>query len=465
MVLMENSGILNLDVNEYAKKINDNSIKVAVIGLGRIGLPTAVAISRTNFSTIGMDINNEIVEFVNKGKLKVDDEPGLENALQNVLKNEKFIATTKISESVSIADIIIVCLPTPLENKTKKTDYQFLLKGCSEIAKYLKKKSLVIIESTVGPGIVENEVIPILEKYSDFKVGENFGVASCPERANPSTILTDFNKIPRVVGGIDEKSTKFASMFYEFIFKINVVSVKNCKTANAVKVVENVFRDVNVAFMNEIAIFCDRMGIDVNELIEGCKTKYNFIPHFPGPGVGGPCLPVNPYQLLDAPESKDILQVVRTARKINSEMPEYIIKLVIDVLKDVNKSAENVTIGILGISYKPNVGDIQLTPIKNIVDELKRMNSTIKIFDPYFINKEFSSIKIEESFEKLVKDCDVLILGTDHDEFLNMDYNFVKNQMNSFGIIIDTRGKLSPSEISKEGLIFRGVGRGETSKI
>jgi len=194
-------------------------------------------------------------------------------------------------------------------------------------------------------------------------------------------------------------------------------------------------------------------------LIKGCKTKYNFIPHFPGPGVGGPCLPVNSYQLLDAPESKDILQLVRTSREINDQMPEYVIELLTNALKEISTNSENITIGILGISYKPNVGDIQLTPIKQVVQKLKQMNFKIKIFDPYFINKEFSSIKIEENFENAITDCDVIILGTDHDEFLNMDYKVLKNLMKSPGIVIDTRGKLSPLEIRNAGLIFRGIGR------
>ena len=457
-MLSENKGILDLDIEECVKKIEKKDIKISVIGLGRIGLPTAVAIAKSDLPTIGVDINQEIVELANLGKLRMNDEPGLEEALRTVLENKKFFATTKINESVADADIIIVCLPTPLENDTKKTNYQFLKKGCAEIAKIIKKNSLIIIESTVGPGIVEKEIIPVLEKESNLISGKDFGIVSCPERANPSTILTDFNKIPRVVGGINEKCTKIASHLYQFVFKIDVVCVKDCKTANAVKVVENVFRDVNVAFINEIAILCDRMGMDVNELIKGCKTKYNFIPHFPGPGVGGPCLPVNPYQLLDAPESENILQIVRTARKINSEMPQYVIELVDEALKEINKKSENITVGILGISYKPNVGDIQLTPIKEIVEKLKQINYKIKIFDPYFIKKEFLSIKIEENVDELVKDCDVIILGTDHDEFLKVDYDHVKNLMKSPGIIIDTRGKISSTKVRKSGLIFRGIG-------
>ena len=457
-ILPENKGILDLDIEEYVKKIQKKDIKISVIGLGRIGLPTAVAMARSDLPTIGMDINQEIVEFANLGKLRVNDEPGLQEALHKVLEKKKFSATTKIDESVVDADITIVCLPTPLKEDTKKTNYQFLLEGCSEIAKIMKRNSLIIIESTVGPGIIEDKVIPILEKESSLTSGKDFGVASCPERANPSTILTDFSKIPRVVGGINEKCTNFASHLYQSVFKIDVVRVKNCKTANAVKVVENVFRDVNVAFINEIAVFCDRIGIDVNELIAGCNTKYNFIPHFPGPGVGGPCLPVNPYQLLDAPESENILQLVRVARKINSEMPEYVIKLVRDSLKEIDKKSEDITVGILGISYKPNVGDIQLTPIKDVVKKLGQENYKIKIFDPYFIKKEFLSIKIEESIENLATGCDVVVLGTDHDEFLKMDFNMLKNLMKPSGIIIDARGKLSSDAVRDAGLIFKGIG-------
>ena len=457
--MSENKGILGLEFKEFQEKIQDGFLKISVIGLGRIGLPTAVAFARSNLLTTGVDINQEIVESVNNGKLRINDEPGLEEALQKVINTKKFSAKTNIHESIGDADIIIVCLPTPLENNSKKTNYEFLLKGCSDIAKSMKSNSLIIIESTVGPGIVENQVVPVLEKESGLIAGKDFGVASCPERANPSTILTDFNKIPRVVGGISDKSTKFAAKLYQFVFKIEVVSVKNCKTANAVKVIENVFRDVNVAFINEIAVFCDRIGIDVNELIKGCSTKYNFIPHFPGPGVGGPCLPVNPYQLLDAPESKDILQVVRTARKINSEMPNYVIELLTDGLNEINKDSKNISVGILGISYKPNVGDIQLTPIKEVIEKLKKMNFKIKIFDPFFINKDFCSIKTEDSFENTVSNCDVLILGTDHDEFLDMDYNKLKTLMKTSGIVIDTRGKLSASKIREVGLIFRGIGR------
>lgn len=459
--MSENKRILDLEFPEWVRRVKDCSINLAVVGLGRIGLPTAVAIARANLSIVGADINEDIVKSVNSGRLIINDEPGLKDALYKaVIQEKKFTASTEIATAVKDADVVIVCLPTPLDADSKKTNYQFLLDGCSAIARHMKRQSLIIIESTVGPNIVEDKIIPILEKDSGLTSQKDFGVAACPERANPSTIMTDFDKIPRVVGGINQKCTDFAVYLYEFVFRTDVISVSDCKTANAVKVVENVFRDVNVAFINEMAVFCDRMKIDVNELIRGCSTKYNFVPHYPGPGVGGPCLPVNPYQLLDAPESKDILQLVRTARKINTQMPAYVIDVLSDTLKKINKDCKSITVGILGISYKPNVADTQLTPIKEIVKRLQDTHvNDIKIFDPYFIGVEFSGIKTKESLEMLVRDCDVLILGTDHDEFSNLDYKAIKDAMRTQGIIIDTRGKLSPSDIADAGLIFQGIGR------
>lgn len=459
----ENSsqGVLDLEFSEWIKKIKSGSLNVAVIGLGRIGLPTAVTIAQAGLPTAGADINSDIVKSVNSGRLAVNDEPGLKDVLHRVVvESKKLTASTEIGTAVRDADVVVVCLPTPLDYDSKNTDYKFLLDGCAEIAKCMRRQSLIVIESTVGPNIVEDKVIPVLEKHSSMAAGRDFGVAACPERANPSTIMTDFGNIPRIVGSINQKCTDFAVYLYEFVFNTSVIPVSDCKTANAVKVVENVFRDVNVAFINEMAIFCDRMGIDVNELIKGCSTKYNFIPHFPGPGVGGPCLPVNPYQLLDAPEAEDILQIVRAAREVNTQMPSYVIGILTDSLKEIDKNHADVTVGILGISYKPNVADVQLTPIREIVERLQDMNvKGIKIFDPFFINTEFSGVKTEESLELLARDCDVLILGTDHDEFLKLDYKMIRGLMRQQGIIIDTRGRLSYSDIRDAGLIFHGIGR------
>ena len=454
-------GVLDLEFSEWIKKIKNGSLSVAVIGLGRIGLPTAVTIAQAGLATVGADINADIVKSVNSGKLVVNDEPGLKDVLHKVaVESKKFTASTEIGAAVRDADVVVVCLPTPLDYDSKKTDYQFLLDGCAEIAKHMRRQSLIVIESTVGPNIVEDKVIPVLEKHSGMAAGKDFGVAACPERANPSTIMTDFGNIPRIIGSINQKCTDFAVYLYEFVFNTSIIPVSDCKTANAIKVVENVFRDVNVAFINEMAIFCDRMGIDVNELIKGCNTKYNFIPHFPGPGVGGPCLPVNPYQLLDAPEAEDILQIVRAAREVNTQMPSYVIGILTDSLKEIDKNHADVTVGVLGISYKPNVADVQLTPIREIVKRLQDMNvKGIKIFDPFFINTEFSGVRTEGSLELLVRDCDVLILGTDHDEFLKLDYKMIKGLMRQQGIIIDTRGKLSYSDIRDAGLIFQGIGR------
>lgn len=451
--------ILDLDLDKFGKLLKNNEVKVAVIGLGRIGLPTAVAVARSGLETIGVDINPKIIESVNNGKLRVNDEPGLEQELANVIKKKKLFATTEIKEAVSNADVIIVCLPTPLDNTTKITNYAHLLEGVKQIGKFFRKKSLVVIESTVGPGIVEDKVVPEIEKISGLKAGYDFGIASCPERANPSTILIDFDKIPRIIGGINKKSSELASRLYSHFFKIKILTVQNCKTANAIKVVENVFRDVNVAFMNEIAIFCDRIGIDVIELIEGCKTKYNFIPHYPGAGVGGPCLPVNPYQLLDSPESEGILNVVRESRKVNVSMSNYVIKLITEAVKESKKELEESSFTILGVSYKPNVGDIQLSPIEVIFKRLESLGVKLKLFDPYFINKEVFSQKTEDSLEDAVRNSDGIIIGTAHDDFRQIDFREIFRIMNKPAILLDTRDIIHPSKALDIGFIYKGIGR------
>ncbi len=452
-------GIFNLGISEFSEILDKKNIKIGVIGLGRIGLPTAVAIARSGLETIGVDINNEIVDFTNQGQIKVKDEPGLGEQLAKVIQSKKLRATTDIKNAIIIADAIIVCLPTPLDNNTKTTNYSYLLDGCTEIARHMKKNSLIIIESTVGPGIVEDEVSPAIEKQSGLKAGIDFGLASCPERANPSTILSDFDKIPRVIGGINQKSTELTAKLYEFIFKIEIITVRNCKTANAVKVVENVFRDVNIAFMNEIAVYCDKFGIDVLELLNGCSSKYNFIPHYPGAGVGGPCLPVNPYQLLDSPKADGLLSIVRKAREVNIKMPHYVVELVKDALKKAGKNVDQCTFAILGVSYKPNVGDIQRSPVETILNELTKLEAKIKIFDPFFSNTTVFYHKVEATLSDAIKSSDVIIICTAHDLFLNINLVKVFEIMNKPAIIIDTRGIISPETANEIGFIYRGIGR------
>lgn len=453
------SGIFDSEISQFSGFLSKKNLKISVIGLGRIGLPTAVAIAKSGLKTVGVDINKKIIDFTNQGKIRVKDEPGLEEELRNVVQSGKLYAVAEIKNAVESADVIIICLPTPLDNNTKTTNYSYLLDGCAEISKHLQKKSLVIIESTVGPGVIEEQVVPVIEKQSGLKAGIDFGLVSCPERANPSTILSDFNKIPRVIGGINEKSTELASKLYEFVFNISIVKVSNCKTANAVKIVENVFRDVNVAFMNEIAIFCDKVGIDVLELLKGCSTKYNFIPHYPGAGVGGPCLPVNPYQLLDSPKAEGLLNIVRKAREINVKMPNYVIDLVRDSLIEAKKSFDQCTFAVLGISYKPNVGDIQLSPVEIIVNELTKLGAKTKIFDPFFSNTTIFSHQVESTLIDAIKNSDCIIIGTAHNQFLEINLKEIVELMKKPAIIIDTRGIVSPNLAKESGFIYRGIGR------
>jgi nucleotide sugar dehydrogenase len=458
---MKDQGIFKLDETELLDEVNQGHIKFAVIGLGRIGLPTASMIAKSKIPTVGIDININLVEKINQGKVLVNDEPGLEEILNEVIKNEFLKATSELEEGIKNADVIVCCLPTPIKKESNSTNYEFLIKGFKSISKVMKKNVLIIIESTVGPNVIEKQIIPTIEQISGFRAGIEFGIVSCPERANPFTIIKDFDKIPRVIGGINKKSTRIAEIIYNKVFNTDIVTVSDCKTANAVKVVENVFRDVNVAFMNEIAIYCDKLGIDVIELLDACKTKYNFLPHYPGIGVGGPCLPVNPYQLFDHFPNNDSLEIVKIARKINSEMPNYTIKVLLDTINEIGKKINECQITILGVSYKPNVKDIQHSPIKIIVKYFEENNIKIKIYDPLFKDENVFSIKCEKNILDSIDNSDAIILCTAHDEFFDFNFSSIVKKMKKLPIFIDGRNMLTIKKINDLGMRYKGIGRSQ----
>jgi nucleotide sugar dehydrogenase len=236
----------------------------------------------------------------------------------------------------------------------------------------------------------------------------------------------------------------------------------NCKTANAVKLTTNVFRDVNIAFVNELSLLFEKLGIDTMTVLKAAQSKYNFQVHYPGAGVGGPCLPVNSYQLINsAKKLGGSLKVVESGRKINESMPQHVIDLTIDAFKEKNLNLKDSTILILGISYKPNVKDIQLSPANHIVTKLKNLNAKIKIFDPYYKSETIYGIVCENNFEDSLSSVDALILVTGHNEFKKISSNLLSSKMKN-PIVIDTRGLLNLDEVKKSNLIFRGLGRGTT---
>ena len=450
---MENSKII--------ENIENKSIKIAVIGIGRIGLPTALCFAKAGFETIGVDINEKLVNMINSGDYPLKDEPEFDKIFENVIESKKFRAETNIEKVIPNCDVILLSLPTPMNNQNIP-DYTALLTVGKNLNSLLSNGQIVIVESTVEPGFIENELLESIEgSKKNLTSGTDFHLAVCPETANPGEIMHDFKKLPRLVGSIDEKIRPIVSELYTNVFGVELIPMPNCKTANAVKLTTNVFREINIGFINELSLLFEKLGIDTYTVIEAAKSKYNFQPHYPGPGVGGPCLPVNAYQYLNSSKKIDVnlLKIVQDARKINEFMPQHVIDLLVDAFSQNNNTLENSTVTILGISYKPNVHDVQIAPSEKIIKLLKEKNVNLKIYDPYFKSETVFGHKIEDSISEAVSGSDAVIIITGHNEFDDFNFDVISDSMNT-PILVDCTGKINPQNIKSEGVIFRGIGRG-----
>ena len=454
------TNLSSLDNSQIQAHLTSNSLKVGIVGIGRIGLPTALCFANSGFETIGIDINAELVNMVNSGDYPLKDEPEFDKIFEAVMHQKKLVATTNISKAVLECDIILLSLPTPIDDQNIP-DYTALLLVGKSLNKVLSNGQIVIVESTVEPGFIENELLQTIEGPDrTLKSGIDFHLAACPEIANPGEIMKDFKNLPRLVGSIDEKISSIVSQIYTHVFGVEIILMPNCKTANAVKLTTNVFRDINIAFVNELALLFEKLGIDTYTVIDAAKRKYNFQPHFPGPGVGGPCLPVNSYQYLNSSKKidDDFLKIVKYARRINENMPYHVVNLLSNALSESNTPLNNSTIALLGISYKPNIRDVQMAPSKEIIKILKEKNAKIKIFDPYFTTQVFG-LNTEKSISDALSESDAAILITGHKEFQNLDLKKFSNTMKN-PILVDCTGLVNPHDAKENGIIFRGIGRG-----
>ena len=457
---LELSKIIHLQSDQINSKLNFDNVKVGVIGIGRIGLPTAILFAKSGFSTIGVDINKNLVEKINNKIFPLDDEPGMKEIFDDVMNKKKLTSTSNIQNALSQVNVVILSLPTPMTIQNIP-DYSSLKSVAQQLHDFLLPDSLVIIESTVEPGFVENTLVSIIEgEDKKFEVGKNFGIGVCPETANPGEILKDFETLPRLVGGINQKSSELISSIYSRVFSVDLIPMPNCKTANAVKLTTNVFRDVNIAFVNELALIFEKLGIDIFTVLDAAKRKYNFQVHYPGSGVGGPCLPVNSYQIINSARSNslDLPKLISISREINEQMPFHTLDLLKDALNSIGKKLENSTIGILGISYKPNVKDIQLAPAEQIISKLQSLGCNVKIFDPHFISSEVFSINTEQKYEDAITGTDAVLLLTAHKEFFSINID-IFNKLMKNPVVVDTRGIFEISELNKLKITFRGIGR------
>lgn len=453
--------IMEMSSPELVQSIQSGKLKVCVIGIGRIGLPTALSFANSGLPTIGVDINSELVSMIHSGVFPLKDEPGYGTIFENVIKEKKFTATTKIEEGVPASDVILLSLPTPMD-QNNVPNYHALKSVGKQLHDLLTPGSLVIVESTIEPGFVEDELVSIIEGSDNrLKAGKNFGIGVCPETANPGQILNDFERLPRLVGAIDDRTANIITKIYRHVFTVDLIPMPDCKTANAVKLTTNVFRDINIAFVNELAVLFEKIGIDVMKVLEAAKTKYNFQVHYPGAGVGGPCLPVNSYQMLNlAKRVEGTLNIVKAGRLVNESMPDHVISLLSDGFSEAKKDIKNAEILLLGVSYKPDVKDIQLTPAEPIVEKLKARGAKIKIYDPYFKSSTVFGIKTESNMVDALTNTDAVVIVTAHKEFHDLEPTFLSTKMRT-PIVVDSRGVVDQHAAKKANLIFRGLGRGK----
>lgn len=414
------------------KIINKTAI-IGVIGLGYVGLPLAVESAVNGYKVIGFDIQEKKVNMINQGINYISD---VENSILKEMVNKEMLSATSDFQFIKEVDIVIICVPTPLD-KYQQPDISYVKSSTECVGKYLHEDTLVILESTTYPGTTEELIMPILEKESGMKCEKDFYLAFSPERVDPGNLIYKTKNTPKVVGGIGRKSTKTASIFYENVLESTIYEVSSPKVAEAEKILENTYRNINIGLINEMAIICNKMNINIWEVIDAANTKpYGFQAFYPGPGLGGHCIPLDPYYLTwKAKEYNYHTRLIETSGEINNYMPQYIVERSAKILNKFNKSLNGSKILVLGIAYKSDIDDYRESPALKIIENLKNEGTDVKFFDPYiqvyrFENKDYYGVKLSK---EILNDSDLVVITTAHSKY---DYNFI--QQNS-KFIFDTR--------------------------
>ena len=431
--------------------IEENS-PIAIFGLGHMGLPTAALLAKSGLKVVGIDINNKTVEMVNSGQSPIM-EPGLEEMVKETVENNCLSATTDSLSAVKEVRTIMIIVPTPVDEH-KESDLSAVISASQSIMEGLKEGDLVIIESTVPPGTCENMVIPILEK-SGLKVGKDFKVAYTPERALPNDTIFEMTHNARVIGGIDSESTRRAASLYQRITEGEIIMVQDLVTAEMVKLMENTYRDTNIALANELALICDTLGVDVIEAIRAANHHPRVNIHTPGPGVGGHCLSIDPYFLVEIARQRGWeTPLIKTSRQVNEEMPREVVRIAQQAMEDMGKTIQGSKIGVLGVAYKGNVADARETPAKPLIEQLLKQGAEVVVNDPYVSPEIIKPWGVQPVDIDTALDTDCVILVTDHDLYRDIKPEMIKN-----GLIVCTRPILDKETFQKNGVIFKGVGR------
>ena len=434
---------------DLKQKLLNKQAKISIIGLGYVGLPLAIALAKSGFEVCGIDTSKSKIQSIQSGKSYIEDIKSKDIATltsSQGIKGPLLKATTKYS-SIKNSDVIIICVPTPL-SKSKDPDISYILNSINSISSELKLNTLLVLESTTYPGTTEELVLPILEKSKgrNLKVGNDFYLGYSPERIDPARSNQSIRNTPKVIAGITEECLDLVKIFYESIVD-KVVPVSNTKAAEMVKLLENTFRATNVALVNEIYLICDKLNIDVWEVIEAAKTKpFGFMPFYPGPGIGGHCIPVDPHLLEWKLKTLNYkARFIQLSAEINESIPEHWIEKTQDLLNQNNKPIKNSKILVLGVAYKPDVSDTRESPSLCIIEKLISKGAELDYHDPLakvitVDGKNLISIS-NSILENGLQSYDCVIIATDHSSY---DWKEIQKKSN---LIIDTRNALKNNKI------------------
>ncbi len=433
--------------SEIVEKLKKGGAKLVVLGAGYMGLPTAVAFALKGIKVIAADINQSVVNAINRGECLIK-ERGLRKSLKKVVEAGNLVATSDIERACKEGSVYIILVPTPMSKG--EVDLSAVESASRSIERGLEKGDVVILESTVPPGTTEDIVKPILER-SGLVAGRDFYLAYCPERAMPGRTLYEIENNSRIISGINEESARIAKEIYKIVVRGDIWIASSLRVAEVVKIAENAYRFVNIAFANELALICQKIGVDVKEVIELANKHPRVSIHKPGAGVGGHCLPKDSRILANEAISYGLNpKLLNAAEEINDSMPEYVVSLAEDALKEVNKNLENSKVVVLGLAYKGGTDDTRCSPAERIINLLKDRGVNVFTYDPFIHRK---------SIEDVLEGADCIIIATDHKEFLGIEDKIIEKMRNP-GVIVDGRNILNSSKFKfNKKVVYRGVGR------
>lgn len=415
-------------------KIHDKKITAGVIGLGYVGLPLAVEKAKAGFKTVGFDIQPEKVEMVNRGENYIGDV--VDRELKNFVESGMLSATSDFS-FVKDADFIAICVPTPLD-RHQEPDISYVKSSAEAVAEYLTKDTIVVLESTTYPGTTEELIKPILEKGSGLKCGKDFYLGFSPERVDPGNLIYKTKNTPKVVGGVGEDATEVIAAMYRAVLEGDVYEVSSPAVAEMEKILENTYRNVNIGLINELGRLCHEMGISVWEVVDAAQTKpYGFQPFYPGPGLGGHCIPLDPYYLTwKAREYGFHTTLIENSMVINDGQPEYCVQRAMHILNRHRKAINGAGILVLGVAYKQDIDDYRESPAIRVIEELEKVGARVEFYDPWIpeYRRHGKTIKgLKEITPETVACYDMVMITTAHS---NVDYGMVAENAK---VVFDTK--------------------------